>query len=93
MKRMTITQHVPRFVDLDTPPKTAKFRCLSELLKISFVKTWSDRKGFVRFSVCPSDGPGDAASLMAEFKDSFWVVGDLSKEYEALGLPIWECPE
>lgn len=89
---MIIRQEIPSFVD-GCKSATKRFKTLSQLKKINWVKSWSDEKGFTRFSVAEPEWSGERASLMAEYKNGeYWVVGDFGKgsAWKKLNLPVWD---
>ena len=79
---MKIRQHISNFCS-GIEPQEAEFDSLAELMAISWVKQWTDDKGFFRFSI------SDEHHLMAEANSGkkWWVVGYLT-DYQ-LGLPKW----
>jgi hypothetical protein len=92
---MTFKQHIPAFVDTDTPPVTFEFQTAAELLAHPWVDQWTREARFLRYSV--GEYTGDVA-LLSEEDDTgaHWcVLGYLrpGPDALALGLPRWKHPE
>jgi hypothetical protein len=88
---LTITQHVPNFVD-GVEPKHAEFNCVEELLVIPWVDSWkqdSDKlRPFHRFSV-ERNYRGES-TLMIERNCGrwWWVIGFIRGG--DVDLPEWK---
>ena len=100
----TVRQHIPNFMDgFDSAETTVSG--IDELLALPWVKRWSAREDFARWSHSPTDdhwhtpehlhhGRGCAEShLMAEMQDgSFWVGAYLDALGDWSALPEWIAP-
>ncbi len=75
-----IIQHIPGFADI-RQAASSKFESIADLEKIHFVRGWALQPDFRRFSV-------DGKLLMAEFENSYWVVGYL---HESVDLPKFDA--
>lgn len=64
-------------------PKVSKFKTSADLMKIPWVKSFSEDPKFYRYSM-------DDESLMAEYKKGrvWWVVGNI-KDRSSVALPKW----
>lgn len=81
-----LEQHIPSFCE-GFEPKIGDFKNLQELLEIDFVKDWSKKKDFYRYSL-------SSANLMAEFnKGNKWYVIGYLRNYgiDLSNLPRWEA--
>lgn len=99
--KITITQHIPAFVDTrgedgeEAPRKTAEVDSLDSLRSVDWVRSWeygeSTEGPFFRWSQAP--GNGGRADLMIERDRGrwFWVVAHMSAEVD--WLPKWEAPK
>jgi hypothetical protein len=69
IKKNHIVKHYPSFCDMGKP-KEAYFNTTEELLKIKWVKSFSDDPTFFKFAL-------DEGTLMALYKGGkeWWVVG------------------
>jgi hypothetical protein len=78
-----IAQHIPSFIDLGKKPKVSKFKTVEDLVKIPWVKSFSEDPKFYRYSIADE-------SLMAEYKKGkeWWVVGNI-KNPASVDLPKW----
>lgn len=81
----SILQYRPAFFE-GFKNERADFDTVEELMKVPFVKGFSEDENFFRFSVS-----GD--HLLAEFRngDEWWVVGTLKEPVD--GLPEWREPK
>lgn len=90
-----VRQHIPDFVQGSpyfvegSPPNECDVATTAELIALPWVKTWEEIPGFVRFSIDRQE-PG-RTFLMAEMKESWWVVAFLS--IGPLDLPDWVMPK
>ncbi len=93
---MKISRHIPAAArDDDYVPEIAEFSNLEELKSIPWVASWITDPTFKQLSFSPPErkcGCLHAAFLMAELKDSFWVLGYMDADPTMLGLPEWVAP-
>lgn len=86
-----ILQHRPGFFDSDNPQQEIEFSTLEELLKIKFVKKFTNRADFYQFSISRKL---TSPTLMAEYDNGYkwWVIGFLinTKEEIKNQLPAWK---
>lgn len=82
---MKIKRYLPNFVDIEGfRLEEAMPITIEDLLEVSWVKLWSDVKGFYRFSLSGN-------YLMAELHEGkeWWIVG-IFEDKSFQELPEWE---
>jgi len=84
-----IKQYRPNLVTTTEENKIVSFETTEELLNIDFVKNFSNRDNFYRFSLS-IDNYFNQHSLMAEYDEGreWWVVGFIDNPLE-VNLPKW----
>lgn len=93
--RFVICEHIPTFVESDSPPEINAFTTKEDFEQCSLVKRWKKRKNFYRFSVSRDKEYGLFTGhnhLMAEYNkgEEFYVVGRLRGNPK--WLPVWKKP-
>ena len=89
---MKVRQHIPNFMDV--PRVEVSVETVSEMLGTEFIRGWSVRDDFHRFSVIPPSLPQQPQwTLMAELHEGaqWWVVAHFDPpEGMVIDLPEWK---
>jgi len=85
-----IKQYRPNLVTTTEDNQMVEFETTQELLNIDFVKKFSNRNNFYRYSL-DIDNYFNQYSLMAEYNDGrdWWVVGFIDNPQD-IDLPKWK---
>lgn len=93
VKAIRLVEHIPTFIETDTPPKRDDVDTVTELLDLGWVRRWRDGRGFFRFSLS-----SDTELLIAEFDGGarWFVVGTIYTKRgvgaDVSALPTWTPP-
>jgi len=90
-----IRQYFPNFYS-GFDPQTIEFNTQKELLKIDFVKGFSENKTFFRYSLIIDDNKTSEfkSTLMAEYKNGYkWFVVGSIDNVDSLNLPKWKSKD
>lgn len=84
---MKVTQHIPAYIEDETPAAEAEVSTVDELLLLPWVSKWTDTTGFGSWMYIRHTA--DVWALMAVLTDrSFWVVAYVSSNDDP-ALPLW----
>jgi hypothetical protein len=83
----SIQQRLPNYID-GKRPGPIEFESMEQLLEVAFIKHWSAKEQFLKFTISSYNNDLGSHHLMAEMADGeFWVIGYLK---EAVDLPKWD---